>query len=361
VNQISDAILLQSLEQLQDGYPVESILARFSRHAGELRPILESASRLQGLSVDPSPAIQQHAKADFLAQAAAQAEGAATRWTWPAFRSRWFVPAVAVVLLLLFVGAMIVPASASAIPGDMLYGTKRTVEQWRLWIAGGPEEKAQLAESFRQERIREVAQLFGTTRNAQVSFEGMLQSLTGQQWMVEGLPVLVDSTTTIGGSPAVGMDVRVIGGIQDGQLLASEIRVLGRDIDSDDDNPFGGVLDDNDPDDDVDYDLDEDDDDLDHDLDEDDDDLDYDLDEDDDDLDEDDDDLDHDSDEDYDDLDEDDYDLDHDSDEDDDDLDKDNDDLDHDSDEDHNDRDRDSDENDYDLDYDLDEDHDDDD
>ena len=203
MNQISDAILLQCLERLADGHPVENILARFSEYASELRPILESTRGLQGLSAEPPPAVRQRAKTEFLAQAAVRSEGAAKRWALLAFRPRWLVAAAALLLVFLMVGATVVPASASALPGDLLYGTKRAVEQVRLVIAASPEARAQLAASFRQERIREVAQLFGTARNARVSFEGTLQSLTGQQWMVEGLPAVVDSATVIMGSPMI--------------------------------------------------------------------------------------------------------------------------------------------------------------
>jgi len=219
MNQISDAILLQCLEQLEDGHPVESILARFSEYAGELRPILESTRRLEGLSVDPPPAVQQRAKAGFLAQAAAQADGAATRWTWPALRPRWLVSAVALMLVLLFVGAMVVPASASAVPGDMLYGTKRAVEQWRLLVAAGPERQARLTSSFHQERLREIAKLLATGRDAEVSFDGTLQSVTEQEWTVDGLPIVVGSATVVIGSPWPGMEVRVTGRTQEGELL----------------------------------------------------------------------------------------------------------------------------------------------
>ncbi|MGC9335843.1 MAG: DUF5667 domain-containing protein [Anaerolineae bacterium] len=250
MNKSSDAILLQCLERLEDGQSIESILARFSRYESELRPILESTRRLQGLSVEPPPVVQQRAKAAFLAQAATQAGGSTACRTWPALRPSLLVSAMALLLLVLFIGATVVPASASAIPGDMLYGTKRAVEQWRLVVAAGPEEEATLLSSFQKERLREVAKLLATGRNADVSFDGTLQSSAGQQWVVSGLPVLVDSGTVIVGSPKIGMEVRVTGFTGEGELLASEIRVLGGGIGLDDDDIYGDDLDDDDLDDD---------------------------------------------------------------------------------------------------------------
>ncbi|UCC75318.1 MAG: hypothetical protein JSW37_07260, partial [Anaerolineales bacterium] len=247
MNHISESILVQCLEQLENGQPVESILARFSEYASELRPILECSRELQRLSAEPPREVQQRARAGFLAQAAAQATGGAKRRAWLSFRPRLLPQAAALMLLLLVVGTIVVPASASALPGDLLYGTKRAVEEWRLFVAAGPAAEAELTASFRQERLREIVQLVAGGRDVEVSFVGTLQSVTERQWTVGGLLVELDSETVIVGSPREGAEVRVTGWTGSGGLFASEIRAL--DDDDLDDDDAGGVGDDHDDDD----------------------------------------------------------------------------------------------------------------
>jgi hypothetical protein len=239
VDRISDATLLQSLEQLESGQPVESILHRFSDVATRLSEFLETTRRLERLSAESPAAVQQRAKASFLAQAAVQAERRAKGLAWLTFSPGWLAPAVAVALLVLLVG-IVVPASASAVPGDVLYGTKRAVEQWRLFIAADPDAEAELMASFREERFDEVLHLLSTARSAEVSFEATVQSMGETQWTVGGLPVEVDPQTVIVGSPRVDAEVRVTGLTRFGRLYADEIQVL----DDGDDLPGVGIEDD---------------------------------------------------------------------------------------------------------------------
>ncbi len=86
MSKVSDALLNQCLEQLENGRSLDSIEARYSRIAAELRPLLSCTGKLQQLPVDPPPALQQQAKAGFLARATAQARRDGKRWTWLTFR-----------------------------------------------------------------------------------------------------------------------------------------------------------------------------------------------------------------------------------------------------------------------------------
>jgi len=224
MTQIPDAILLQCLDQLAEGQPVESILQRYPEYTAELRPLLESARQLAQLPVDPPRAVRQRAKAQFLAQAD-QAPG---RLGWPAFSPRRLAGAMALLLLIFIVaGTTIVSVSATALPGDALYGAKRTIEQWRLWAAPGPEAKDKLAASFQQKRLDEIAQLLRTGRSATVVFEGPILSLAEDEWIIAGLPVTVNKATVIAGRPAIGLEAQVTGRTQAGVLLATSITVLG--------------------------------------------------------------------------------------------------------------------------------------
>ncbi|MDD3825415.1 MAG: DUF5667 domain-containing protein, partial [Anaerolineae bacterium] len=240
---ISDAILFQCLEQLDNDQPTERVLADCSGLVDELRQVLETTRRLETLSVDPPPAVEQQARARFLVQAA-KAKGDARASRGPVFRPRWLAPVLAVLLLLLVAGTTAVRASGSALPGDALYGTKRAVEQVRLLLASSPEAEAELMALFHEERLEEVTQLLGAGRSAEVSFEGILQSVGEEQWTVGGLPVAVDSITNVVGVPRVGAKVAVTGWIHFHRLFADEIRVLGDDGPSGDDKGTGALNDD---------------------------------------------------------------------------------------------------------------------
>jgi hypothetical protein len=216
VAKIPDAILVQCLEQLDEGQPLERVLEDCSEAVTALRQLLEYTRKLEGLAVDPPPAVQQRARGPF---------------SWPrpprlALGPRWLAPALAVMLLLLIAGTTAVRASEASVPGDMLYGTKLAVEKRRLLVAS-PEREAELTAAFRQERRNEVTQLLAAGRSAEVSFEGTLQSMVEGQWTVGGLPVAVDPLTVIVGSTRVGSEVRVSGWTHLGRVYADEIDAVG--------------------------------------------------------------------------------------------------------------------------------------
>ncbi len=78
----------------------------------------------------------------------------------------------------------IVAASAAALPGDMLYPLKRTVEEARLVLTT---DRDSLSKQLEQERRSEVAALLLTGGEAEVEFAGPIESIGQGRWQVAGL------------------------------------------------------------------------------------------------------------------------------------------------------------------------------
>ena len=134
------------------------------------------------------------------------------------------VASLAVVLIFLTVG--LISVSASALPGDGLYNVKRTFEAFRLQVASDPEQILELSEQARQERLREIEALLRAGQAADVMFEGEIESIDDEAWIIAGLAVQLDKTTIIEGTPQVGELAMVNGRTVDGLLLAGKIIIL---------------------------------------------------------------------------------------------------------------------------------------
>ena len=121
-----DETLAASLEALENGDSIESILSRYPALATELRPFLETAVFLNNQATNPTIA----AKSASLA--AMKKEAAALRPQKPGFlaqffhRARRFAPAMAVVALL-----FLLFMTMNAPPSSPLYGARQVLDGWR--------------------------------------------------------------------------------------------------------------------------------------------------------------------------------------------------------------------------------------
>ncbi|MGH2521806.1 MAG: DUF5666 domain-containing protein [Anaerolineales bacterium] len=221
----------EGLNALAAGERLEAILTRYAVLADDLRPMLETAHLAQALSAPgalPAPG-QQASRTRFLARAA---ELRAPRRGWLAggfgglnLAGR----ALTLVALVFGLGAYgVITASAQSMPGDPLYGVKRTVEQAQLLFSPDPRMRAQLEERFSERRVEEVQQLTTQGRAEAVEFGGQLESLTEGEWKVAGIRVIVSAETSVVGFPFPGLFVEVFGASQpDGTVRASLIEVEG--------------------------------------------------------------------------------------------------------------------------------------
>jgi uncharacterized membrane protein YgcG len=212
--------LIDCLGRLDDGEPIDRILARYPDHAASLRPLLETATALADLRRAPRETARIASRRAFLAQAHELRESTA--------RPRFWLPrrmAIAIAALAAFIfmsGA--VAASASALPSEPLYGVKRAVEDARLLVADGA-EKEQLAASFGQRRRDEIYQLLARRRDTAIAFEGTIEIIQPNGWEISGLYIYLDHATTIAGKPVVGGHARIQGHTEAGRLLADSINI----------------------------------------------------------------------------------------------------------------------------------------
>jgi hypothetical protein len=211
--------LIECLDALAKGEPLEVILSRYPEDATHLRPLLQTAAALPALQLEPLPSTQIVARRSFLNQAGLLRERAERRrWRLPI---RLLAPLTALVLLLVLFG-QIVATSAAALPGDMLYPIKRTVEDARLALTT---DRDALSKQIEQERRNEVAALLRTGGTAEVEFAGPIEAIGQGGWQIAGLEVRLASGTHIYGTSAPGRRVQVRGQVATGVLTATTITV----------------------------------------------------------------------------------------------------------------------------------------
>ncbi len=222
--------LENSLQALERGESLDAVLARYPDHAGELRPLLETARRahsLAGLFSVPGDA-RRRGRARVLQRAA---ELRASRIP---LRRRMIptLPRLAIALglsgALVLTSTGLVSASSGALPGDQLYSVKRTWENLRLLFVGSAEGRDLLESQYEQERLDEIDELLLQRRAEPILFFGLVTKQMGGDWLVSGIPVAVTTATHL--SPdaiADGAPVMVIGMTRsDGVVAAQEIKLL---------------------------------------------------------------------------------------------------------------------------------------
>jgi hypothetical protein len=125
-------ILANSLDQLAGGASAEEVLARHPEHAAQLTPLLRTASRLErGREVRPSEAAKARVRSKLSNHMKAHPRHAPRG----ASNFQRFAISFAVLVLAFFVTGT--AFAQGALPGDTLYGWKRTSE--RIWQAVSPD------------------------------------------------------------------------------------------------------------------------------------------------------------------------------------------------------------------------------
>lgn len=194
--------LIEALDALDRGETADAILARYPEVADDLRPLLHTATALPALRMQPSEAQKMKSRQAFLKQ------GAALRQTAQRRRQFGFVPRLAAMfgalsVALVVLGGGAVAASGSALPGDPLYGLKRTVENVRLTLSGDAAARTALQAQLEAQRRAEATALLKSGREVEVQFTGQIESLQPDAWVVGGLVVRVDVRTQISGQPQI--------------------------------------------------------------------------------------------------------------------------------------------------------------
>ena len=199
------------LQQIEQGEPLDTVLARYPELAAQLRPLLEAAVCARSARVESLPVTalaRQRARGLALAADLRQGKNRRTlrRYSW---RPVMTVLAVLAILVMSSNGLLI--ASAHSIPGDTLYPLKRSVESTQLRLVSDPVERELLEHEFDERRVDETRHLITDQRVEEVEFTGVVASQSENEWLVSGISVVVTSRTEIDSGILVGDMIEVEG------------------------------------------------------------------------------------------------------------------------------------------------------
>jgi hypothetical protein len=224
---MNDRLLLaleDCLQSMQNGDSQDAVLARYPGHSAELRSLLDASQIAQGIDRDPIPQkVLSTGRLHLLAQVdEARKKRASHKAISPLMR---FSLVTGFVLVFLIAGGNgLLTASASSLPGDPLYGIKRTAENAHLMFTFNPAQKLALEDEYYQLRINETEALLANQRTVQVKFSGLVESQFADGWLVSGIRVIVNPQTEVDGEITSGMHVDVEGLTQaNGTVLAQSI------------------------------------------------------------------------------------------------------------------------------------------
>lgn len=143
----------------------------------------------------------------------------------PALHRRAWAAAI-LALLMLSMSAGIVAASDTALPGDPLYPVKRGVEEVRFRMARDHEQRLRLESLWAERRRQEAHELVVAGREAELSIEGVIDSVRNGIWVVQGLPVQVAQTLWESPPPPEGSLVRFRVAVRAGEIVAAAIEKI---------------------------------------------------------------------------------------------------------------------------------------
>lgn len=229
-----DALVKEALTALEQGESKDAILERYPEEAHVLAPLLTTAVRCrQALAFAEPPSQQALAvgRRRFLEEAARRKESPGLRLSLPAWlRSSLrpaFALATALVVLAALVGGGATMAAAHSLPGDYLYPVKLVSEQVRLAFTSDPAVRTELVNQFAEERRQEAQTVVTLGRQANVSFQGGLESFSAENWTVDGFTVGLDEETQVDGVPTLDATISVLAWSPgDGTLCARHLRVI---------------------------------------------------------------------------------------------------------------------------------------
>jgi hypothetical protein len=159
-----DRVLQECLERLAGGQSLRECLVAYPLYAAELKPLLETVLASTALSEAPvAPSVKaaqlerlRLAMQRIVAARAARSSLFTHGFSWKALRPLAVVAASLVIVA--GIGAWLVLASVSALPGEPLYNVKRVYEQLQLSVAS-QDRKIELHMEFADKRMQELVAL----------------------------------------------------------------------------------------------------------------------------------------------------------------------------------------------------------
>jgi len=220
---LEDALEI-SLQQLNAGANLAEVLESQGSHAAELEPLLKTALMVSELTAEVhiSPVTQNRSRGQFLSTAAATIP-TPRRSRFSLFHLRLaassLIFAGMVAMALLGTGL----ASAAALPGDVFYPVKRMVETIQVNLAQDPPARLKLEENLDGRRLEEASRLSEKNRREFVTFSGLLRETADGGWMVGDLVLRFPSDTPT--TQMVGRYVQVTGYSDTHQVDVEDIQL----------------------------------------------------------------------------------------------------------------------------------------
>lgn len=213
MNKALDSILEECLRKIeQQGWTVESCLARYPAQRAELEPLLRAALLLRQarVHVRPSEVFRAQSAARLRARLHAVRRSPQARPARPAFGGMrlWRLAAAGllVIALALASGGLAYAADGAA-PGDPLYVLDRALEQAQLRFTVRSAHAVQLRLRFASERLDEAAQLVAAGDAAHVQ-----QALADYAALIASVRQTAGPTASVVAGAALGdQQVRLVG------------------------------------------------------------------------------------------------------------------------------------------------------
>jgi methionine-rich copper-binding protein CopC len=159
MNRHLEEIFNECIERLRQGDSIENCLLNYPEEAAEIEPLLRTASNInwRASMVQPRPDFKARARYQFInAQyAEAQAKEAKAHPTLFNLQRAW-MPALVMILLLVFSSVGTAAAASNAMPDQPLYSVKLATEQVQLTLAFSDETKANLNAKLVETRSQEI-------------------------------------------------------------------------------------------------------------------------------------------------------------------------------------------------------------
>ena len=163
-----EKLFSECIERVERGESIEECLRSYPEHAFELEPLLRTALGVKNTAsrFEPRPYFKTLARAR-LDGAQRYARYARKSETYPIWQRAW-VPALAAVTAVLFIGVGTVAASSHALPQEALYPVKMATEKVRVTFTFSDVDKAKLHVELAEERSDEIAAMAARGNTEQI-------------------------------------------------------------------------------------------------------------------------------------------------------------------------------------------------
>jgi hypothetical protein len=159
MNRHLEEIFNECIERLRQGDSIENCLLNYPEEAAEIEPLLRTASNInwRASMVQPRPEFKARARYQFINAQYAEAQAKEARFHPTLFSlQRAWMPALVMVLLLVFSSVGTAAAASNAMPDQPLYPVKLATEQVQLTLAFSNETKAELNTKLMETRSQEI-------------------------------------------------------------------------------------------------------------------------------------------------------------------------------------------------------------